>query len=30
LADEEGQRKPIPGYPGTEQTYRNGKWIRTK
>lgn len=26
----EGDVKPIPGYPGTEQTYRNGKWIRTK
>lgn len=22
--------KPIPGYPGTEQTYKNGKWVRTK
>ena len=26
----EGEVKPIPGYPGTEQTFRNGKWIRTK
>lgn len=26
----EGDVKPIPGFPGTEQTYRNGKWIRTK
>lgn len=26
----EGETKPIPGYPGTEQTYRGGKWIRTK
>lgn len=26
----EGDTKPIEGYPGTEQTYRNGKWIRTK
>lgn len=26
----EGDVKPIPGHPGTEQTYRNGKWIRTK
>lgn len=26
----EGDTKPIPGYPGTEQTYRGGKWIRTK
>ena len=28
--DTEGATKPIPGYPGTEQTFRNGKWIRTK
>jgi hypothetical protein len=26
----EGDTKPIPGFPGTEQTYRHGKWIRTK
>ena len=26
----EGATKPIDGYPGTEQTYRGGKWIRTK
>lgn len=26
----EGDTKPIPGHPGTEQTYRGGKWIRTK
>jgi len=26
----EGDVKPIPGHPGTEQTYKNGKWIRTK
>jgi hypothetical protein len=26
----EGATRPIPGYPGTELTYRNGKWIRTK
>jgi hypothetical protein len=26
----EGETRPIPGYPNTEQTYRNGKWIRTK
>ncbi len=26
----EGDVKPIPGHPGTEQTYRGGKWIRTK
>ncbi len=26
----EGATKPIPGFPGTEQTYRGGKWIRTK
>lgn len=26
----EGETKPIDGYPGTEQTYRGGKWIRTK
>ncbi len=26
----EGATKPIEGYPGTEQTYRGGKWIRTK
>lgn len=26
----EGDVKPIPGYPGTEQTYRQGRWIRTK
>lgn len=26
----EGDVKPIPGFPGTEQTYRNGRWIRTK
>lgn len=28
--DKEGDVKPIEGYPGTEQTYKNGKWIRTK
>lgn len=27
---QERTTKPIDGYPGTEQTYRNGKWIRTK
>lgn len=26
----EGETKPIPGFPGTEQTYKGGKWIRTK
>jgi hypothetical protein len=26
----EGDVKPIPGYAGTEQTFKNGKWIRTK
>ncbi|MEK7384086.1 MAG: zinc-binding dehydrogenase, partial [Elusimicrobiota bacterium] len=26
----EGATKEIPGYPGTEQTYRAGKWIRTR
>lgn len=26
----EGDTKPIEGYPGTEQTFKNGKWIRTK
>jgi hypothetical protein len=26
----EGDTKPIDGYPGTEQTFRGGKWIRTK
>lgn len=26
----EGDTKPIDGYPGTEQMFRNGKWIRTK
>ena len=30
LGPQEGDTKPIPGFPGTEQTYRNGKWIRTK
>lgn len=32
LLDNENIRitKPIPGYPGTEQTYKNGKWVRTK
>lgn len=29
-AAKEGDVQPIPGYPGTEQTFRNGKWIRTK
>ena len=29
-APKEGATKPIPGYPGTEQTFTNGKWIRTK
>lgn len=29
-APKEGDAKPIDGYPGTEQTYRGGKWIRTK
>lgn len=29
-AAKDGDVKPIPGYPGTEQTFRNGKWIRTK
>lgn len=29
-APKEGDTKPIPNFPGTEQTYRNGKWIRTK
>jgi hypothetical protein len=29
-APKEGDTKPIPGHPGTEQTYRKGKWIRTK
>ncbi len=28
--DKEGDTKPIPGFPGTEQTFKNGKWIRTK
>jgi hypothetical protein len=26
----EGDVQPIPGHPGTEQTFRGGKWIRTK
>jgi hypothetical protein len=26
----DGDTKPIDGFPGTEQTYRKGKWIRTK
>jgi hypothetical protein len=26
----EGETKPIPGYPGTEQTFKGGKWVRTK
>lgn len=26
----EGDTKPIDGFPGTEQTFRGGKWIRTK
>lgn len=26
----EGDTRPITGYPGTEQTFKNGKWIRTK
>lgn len=26
----EGDTKPIDGFPGTEQTFKNGKWIRTK
>lgn len=26
----EGDVKPIDGFPGTEQTFKNGKWIRTK
>jgi len=26
----EGATKEIPGYPGTEQTFKGGKWIRTK
>lgn len=26
----EGTVQPIPGHPGTEQTFRGGKWIRTK
>lgn len=26
----EGTVQPIPGYPGTERTRRNGKWVRTK
>jgi hypothetical protein len=25
-----GDTKPIPGYPGTEQTYNGQKWVRTK
>lgn len=29
-APKEGDTKEIPGYPGTEQTFRNGEWIRTK
>lgn len=29
-APKEGDTKPIDGYPGTEQTFRGGKWIRTK
>jgi hypothetical protein len=29
-AAKEGDTKEIPGFPGTEQTYKNGKWIRTK
>ena len=28
--EQEGATKEIPGYPGTEQTFKNGKWIRTK
>jgi hypothetical protein len=27
---QEGDVKPIDGYPGTEQTFKNGKWVRTK
>ncbi len=30
MAAKEGDTKPIPGFPGTEQTFKNGKWIRTK
>lgn len=30
VVPKEGETKPIDGYPGTEQTYRGGKWIRTK
>lgn len=26
----EGDKKEIPGFPGTEQTFIKGKWIRTK
>lgn len=26
----EGTVQPIPGFPGMEQTFKNGKWIRTK
>lgn len=26
----EGAVQPIPGHPGTEQTFKGGKWIRTK
>jgi hypothetical protein len=29
-APTEGETKEIPGYPGTEQTFKGGKWIRTK
>lgn len=29
-APKEGDTQPIAGYPGTEQTYRGGRWIRTK
>lgn len=30
VAPHEGETKPIAGYPGTEQTFTGGKWIRTK
>lgn len=29
-APKDGDTKPIDGFPGTEQTFKNGKWIRTK
>jgi hypothetical protein len=30
VGPKEGDQKPIPGYPGTVQEYRNGQWVRVK